>query len=132
MGVEVCLRLVKVLVKAARDDAAVREALSILHVVIIPVMNPDGYQYSHDEDRSWRKNLRDNDGDGRITDADGVDLNRNFDAWWGLNDGGSDSAPGGSCTGGRIPSASRRPPRSATFTKPYAPACAWISTVTGT
>ena len=43
------------------------------------VANPDGYQYTFDHERLWRKNLRDNDGDGQITRADGVDLNRNYD-----------------------------------------------------
>ena len=51
--------------------------------------NPDGYQYTFTNERLWRKNLRDNDGDGQITIADGVDLNRNFDSHWGYEDEGS-------------------------------------------
>ena len=39
--------------------------------------------------RLWRKNLRDNDGDGRITAGDGVDLNRNFPTKWGYDNEGS-------------------------------------------
>ena len=46
------------------------------------VANPDGYQYTFDVERLWRKNLRDNDGNGEITVADGVDPNRNFDEHW--------------------------------------------------
>ncbi|MCB5179908.1 M14 family metallopeptidase [Streptomyces antimicrobicus] len=53
--------------------------------------NPDGYDYTHAPDgrRLWRKNLRDNDGDGKITSADGVDLNRNFGYKWGYDNEGS-------------------------------------------
>ena len=40
-------------------------------------------------DRLWRKNLRDNDGDGEITALDGVDLNRNFAEHWNYDDEGS-------------------------------------------
>ncbi|XP_022817990.1 carboxypeptidase B-like, partial [Spodoptera litura] len=40
---------------------------------LIPVVNPDGYLYSHTTDRLWRKNRR------GTANAIGVDLNRNFD-----------------------------------------------------
>ena len=53
------------------------------------VANPDGYQYSFEHDRLWRKNLRDNDEDGQITVFDGVDPNRNFDEHWGYDNEGS-------------------------------------------
>ncbi|AZZ89842.1 zinc carboxypeptidase [Hahella sp. KA22] len=56
---------------------------------IMPVANPDGYEYTFTNERLWRKNLRDNDGDGQITLQDGVDLNRNFGEHWGLDDEGS-------------------------------------------
>ncbi len=55
------------------------------------VANPDGYQYTFDVERLWRKNLRDNDGDGQITNADGVDPNRNFDEHWNYDEEGSSS-----------------------------------------
>src|SRR5262245_65231114 len=57
----------------------------------MPVANPDVYQYTFDGDRLWRTNLRDNAGDGVITNADGVDLNRNYNIDWGLDDEGSSS-----------------------------------------
>ena len=44
-------------------------------------------------ERLWRKNLRDNDGDGQITGADGVDPNRNFPEHWGYDEEGSSSQP---------------------------------------
>ncbi len=55
-----------------------------------PVANPDGYDFTFTPgNRLWRKNLRDNDGDGRITAVDGVDPNRNYPTKWGYDDEGS-------------------------------------------
>jgi hypothetical protein len=60
----------------------------------VPVANPDGYDYTFDPpNRLWRKNLRDNDGDGQITNVDGVDPNRNFPQHWGYDDEGSSPNP---------------------------------------
>ncbi|XP_019868142.1 carboxypeptidase B isoform X2 [Aethina tumida] len=42
-----------------------------------PVLNPDGYEYSHTVDRLWRKNRRSG---GQCS---GIDLNRNFRYKWG-------------------------------------------------
>ncbi|XP_075980283.1 carboxypeptidase B-like [Anticarsia gemmatalis] len=47
---------------------------------IVPVLNPDGYEYSHTHDRMWRKNRARYDGA-----CVGVDLNRNFSYGWGNN-----------------------------------------------
>ncbi|MFF8410256.1 M14 family metallopeptidase [Streptomyces omiyaensis] len=57
--------------------------------------NPDGYDFTHADpaNRQWRKNLRDNDGDGTIGTGDGVDLNRNFAHKWGYDDEGSSPDP---------------------------------------
>ncbi|XP_071090526.1 carboxypeptidase B-like isoform X1 [Haliotis cracherodii] len=41
---------------------------------IVPVLNPDGYRYSHVSSRYWRKNRQGNTGSPCI----GTDLNRNF------------------------------------------------------
>ncbi|XP_059617144.1 carboxypeptidase B-like [Phlebotomus argentipes] len=46
---------------------------------ILPVANPDGYEYTHLVDRLWRKNRRPST-NGR---CHGVDLNRNFGYHWG-------------------------------------------------
>lgn len=54
--------------------------------------NPDGYQYTFDHERLWRRNLRDNDADGVITGADGVDPNRNYDEHWNYDNEGSSSS----------------------------------------
>ncbi|CAH2093039.1 unnamed protein product [Euphydryas editha] len=47
---------------------------------IVPVLNPDGYVYTHTRDRMWRKNRRRHD-----DEFVGVDLNRNFSFGWGIN-----------------------------------------------
>ncbi|XP_055615763.1 carboxypeptidase B-like [Toxorhynchites rutilus septentrionalis] len=46
---------------------------------ILPVHNPDGYEYSHMYDRLWRKNRR----RSSIIQCVGVDLNRNYGHKWG-------------------------------------------------
>lgn len=46
---------------------------------IMPVMNPDGYQYSRTVNRLWRKNRSPST---RRQNCFGVDLNRNFDIGW--------------------------------------------------
>ncbi|MFI6050153.1 M14 family zinc carboxypeptidase [Streptomyces violascens] len=56
--------------------------------------NPDGYDFTFTPgNRLWRKNLRDNNGDGRITAGDGVDPNRNFPYKWGYDNEGSSPDP---------------------------------------
>ncbi len=58
------------------------------------VNNPDGYEYTFTKgNRIWRKNLRDNNGNGTIEAGDGVDPNRNFARNWGLDDEGSSPDP---------------------------------------
>merc|ERR1719221_1700449 len=47
-------------------------------VVIMPMMNPDGFVYSYTSSRMHRKNMASNSGSSCI----GIDLNRNFDANW--------------------------------------------------
>ncbi len=80
------------------------------------VNNPDGYEFTFVPDstdpgslrhRVWRKNLRDNDGNGLITSGDGVDPNRNFANHWGLDDDGSSPDPAGETYRG--PSAASEP-----------------------
>ncbi|CAL1685712.1 unnamed protein product [Lasius platythorax] len=46
---------------------------------ILPVVNPDGYIYTHAVDRLWRKNRR----KAGYAGCGGVDLNRNFGYRWG-------------------------------------------------
>lgn len=73
------------------NDRAVRKLLQSTELWFILVANPDGYQYTFDHERLWRKNLRDNNGDGVTQVGDGVDPNRNFPNHWGWDEEGSSS-----------------------------------------
>ena len=59
------------------NDREVRKLLQTTEFWFILVANPDGYQYTFDHERLWRKNLRDNNGDGQTQVGD-VGPNRNF------------------------------------------------------
>lgn len=69
------------------SDADATYLLDTFEIIIVPVVNPDGYEYSHTRDRLWRKNRRVNSGSA----CAGVDLNRNWDAQWAQ--GGSSNSP---------------------------------------
>ncbi len=73
----------------ANEDPKTVKLLQSTELWFVPVMNPDGYQYSFDVERLWRKNLRDNDGDGQTTIADGVDPNRNYPEHFKYDEEGS-------------------------------------------
>jgi len=64
--------------------------------IIIPVVNPDGYEFSINSNRLWRKNRRVNGG-GTF----GVDLNRNWNEKWGK--AGSSTNPGSDTYQGTAP-----------------------------
>jgi MYXO-CTERM domain-containing protein len=55
-------------------DPEIAALLAELDVVVVPVVNPDGYVWSWESQRLWRKNRR---------DGVGVDTNRNFGYGWG-------------------------------------------------
>lgn len=62
-----------------RNDAAVKQYLDTLDIYIVPMNNPDGAEFDvkSGKYRMHRKNMAKN-GNGSV----GVDLNRNYDAWW--------------------------------------------------
>lgn len=53
--------------------------------IIFPVVNPDGYRYTFEGDRLWRKNRQ------MFGVCRGVDLNRNFPSYW--NSSGTSGNP---------------------------------------
>ena len=73
------------------NDPGVKALLQSTELWFVLVANPDGYQYTFEHERLWRKTLRDNNRDGQITVGDGVDPNRNWPNHWGYdNEGSSD------------------------------------------
>ncbi|XP_053686629.1 carboxypeptidase B-like [Sabethes cyaneus] len=61
------------------------EILAEVNFLVIPLVNPDGYVYSHEVDRNWLKS-RSSSG----SNCYGIDLNRNFGYEWGTVGGSSD------------------------------------------
>ena len=81
IGIEVPLKLAEHLVANYANNATVQSLVDSREIWIIPIVNPDGYIFSHAPkgDRFWRKNRRKLKG-GYF----GVDLNRNYGCYlWG-------------------------------------------------
>ncbi|WP_104431109.1 M14 family metallopeptidase [Kineococcus xinjiangensis] len=91
---EMVRRLLDRVLDSYGRDPAITRLVDENELWFVPVANPDGYDFTFEEgNRLWRKNLRDNNGDGRITPGDGVDLNRNFPTKWGYDNEGSSPNP---------------------------------------
>jgi hypothetical protein len=102
--VEMTRRLMHHVLDNYGTDAAVTRLLNRTELWFIPVANPDGYDHTFTAgNRLWRKNLRDNNGDGQITAGDGVDLNRNYSYRWGYDNEGSSPDPSSETYRGPVP-----------------------------
>ena len=83
-------RLMHYYVDSYLRNRQVRNLINTTELWFVPVANPDGYDFTFEPgQRLWRKNLRDNNGDGVITPGDGVDPNRNYAYKWGYDNEGS-------------------------------------------
>lgn len=97
LGSLVNARFVASLLSRALDngDAAAAALLATRRIVTVPNMNPDAYAYNFAHLATGqvmaRKNRRDTCGGGGYADV-GVDLNRNFDFEWRIDDTGSSPA----------------------------------------
>ncbi|MES2389132.1 MAG: M14 family zinc carboxypeptidase [Bacteroidota bacterium] len=71
------------------NDPEIRAIVNNTEQYFIPVVNPDGYKHNQTTNPAgggmWRKNRRRNSSANRF----GTDLNRNYGAFWGLDDSGS-------------------------------------------
>jgi hypothetical protein len=97
IGLEVNRRLLHYFVDGYASDPAIAQLVDTRELWFLPVANPDGYEFTFQPNvRLWRKNMRDNNGDGQFdVSNDGVDLNRNFNSHWNYDINGSSSNPGG-------------------------------------
>lgn len=75
------------------SDPFIQSLVDNTELYFIPVINPDGYVYNQTINPSgggmWRKNRHDNG----IPGCEGIDLNRNYDYMWGLDNIGSSPDP---------------------------------------
>jgi chitodextrinase len=94
ISVEVPLYLGKYLTDHYATDPEITSLVDNQQIWIVPVLNPDGYEYSRSTNRSWRKNRRYNGG-GKY----GVDLNRNYGYMWGDDAGSSGDRGSGTYRG---------------------------------
>lgn len=89
IGAEISLDLFNRLVSNYSLNPEIRRFVDSLQIWIVPIVNPSGHRINTDGiDTLWRKNTRDNNGNGYFDPgSDGVDLNRNYPFLWEL--GGS-------------------------------------------
>jgi murein tripeptide amidase MpaA len=68
-----CVWMINNLINEHRANSK-SSLLNYFEFHILPLLNPDGYEYSHSTYRMWRKNRNPNSGSSCI----GTDLNRNY------------------------------------------------------
>ena len=88
ISVEVPLLFARHLLESYDRDPDVRGLVDGSEIWIVPLVNPDGLEYTIHAYRYWRKNRRLNP-DGSF----GIDLNRNYAYAWGYDDAGSSPTP---------------------------------------
>jgi hypothetical protein len=87
LGLEVIMWMIDELTAAYGVDDTMTAWIDSNEIWFIPILNPDGHVVvTSGLDETWRKNTRDNNGNGTLDlDFDGVDPNNNYDWNW---DGG--------------------------------------------
>ncbi|UCG45129.1 MAG: zinc carboxypeptidase [Candidatus Bathyarchaeota archaeon] len=90
ISVEVPMNLAHYLVNSYGHDPRITNLVDEREVWIVPMVNPDGVEYSQQVYQMWRKNKRDNNRNGHFDPSvDGVDNNRNYGYMWGYDNEGS-------------------------------------------
>ncbi len=91
---ETTMRLLRHYLANYGKDPEITRLVNSRELWFVPVANPDGYDFTFTPgNRLWRKNLRDNNGDGQIATGDGVDPNRNYATNWNYDQEGSSDDP---------------------------------------
>ena len=80
MTAEAPLQLAHDMLENYAHDSADRKRVDQAETWIVPIVNPDGLEYSRNVDPAWRKNRVPVEGtvDGQLHKSIGVDLNRNY------------------------------------------------------
>ncbi|XP_077990869.1 carboxypeptidase B-like [Glandiceps talaboti] len=86
---------VKTLLEEYGADPDVTKYVDQIDFYIVPIMNPDGYEWTWTDNRMWRKTRSPNDGSICM----GTDPNRNWGVAWGEIPGASDDPCSGSYHG---------------------------------
>jgi murein tripeptide amidase MpaA len=98
ISVEVPLLFARHLLENYDRDPDVRGLVDGSEIWVVPLVNPDGLEYTIHAYRYWRKNRRLNS-DGSF----GIDLNRNYAYAWGYDDSGSSPTPASDVYRGAAP-----------------------------
>ncbi|MFW6160797.1 MAG: M14 family metallopeptidase [Acidobacteriota bacterium] len=88
ISVEIPFLIAKHLVENYHSNPAIKNLVDRAEIWFVPMVNPDGLEYSIHFYRYWRKNRRTH-GNGQF----GVDLNRNYSYQWGYDNSGSSPDP---------------------------------------
>ncbi|MCP4231783.1 MAG: T9SS type A sorting domain-containing protein [bacterium] len=100
LSLEVPLYFLEQLCADYATDLDVQNIVNELELYVIPLVNPEGYNYDDVENERnwWRKNSYDwpnpeSPEDYGYGEGTGVDLNRNYTYMWGYDDEGSSPSP---------------------------------------
>ncbi|VUC36426.1 unnamed protein product [Clonostachys rosea] len=75
----------KVIEEYQGEDSEIVSILDNYDFYILPIVNPDGFVYTHESERLWRKNRQTRDSQTCI----GTDVNRNWPSHWNVSGGSS-------------------------------------------